>query len=436
MFTCHRHNNTSTAYQYLCGLVQSDLRNMERIEERVPDVEYEALQQFISSSPWDAREVMGMVALEADKLVGGTGQTGLLIDETAINKKGRCSVGVTRQWNGRLGKVDNCQVAVCGVLSTGDRAMLVDMELFLPESWTNAPERCLKAGVPDDHLSHLSKPELALRIVRRQREAGVRFDYVCADGLYGNSGPLCRALDDEGETFMLHVHADRLVYLEDPRPEVPPRKSGRGRPATKLQAQSEPVRVDALFKTLTEDDFERLAIRRTTKGLLEVNAYRRSVWVWDGEEKEARRFTLYIRRDLDAPNEVKYCLSNASEQTPLITLGRMEAQRFWVEHSFEEAKGQVGMAEYQVRGWLAWHHHMALVMMALLFLTKQRMLFATEHPLMSCHDIKIMLAHFLPKRDVTYDEVLRQMEVRHAKRRAAAKSAARRRAAKNKLVPI
>ena len=240
----------------------------------------------------------------------------MLIDETGIAKKGRCSVGVARQWNGRQGKVDNCQVAVCGVLSTGERAMLVDMELFLPETWTNDSERCRKAGVPDDHLSHRSKPELALRIVRRQREAGVRFDYVCADGLYGNSGVLCRALDDEGETFMLHVHADRLVYLEDPRPEVPPRKGGRGRPPTKLQAQSEPIRVDALFKPLTEDDFERLAIRRTTKGLLEVNAYRRPVWVWDGEEKEARRFTLYIRRDLEAPNEIKYCLSNAPEQTP------------------------------------------------------------------------------------------------------------------------
>lgn len=431
MFTVYNFDQTLKAYQYLCGLIQTERPNMERMEEVVVDVDYEALQNFISSSPWDYRAVMGRVAQEADHLVGGTGQTALILDETAMAKKGKASVGVARQWNGRLGKTDSSQVAVAGVLSAGDRALLVDMELFLPEQWTNDPVRCRDAGVPEERLAYQTKPELALEIVRRQRKAGIRFDYVLADGLYGNSGPFCRALADEGEIFLFHVHCDQRVYLEDPHPEVPPRQTGRGRPPTKPRAQSEPVRVDALVSDLSVDDFERLEVRKTTTGILEVDGYRRQVWVWDGEEETARSLVLYIRQETNSKDGIKYCLTNAPEDTPLLALARMEAQRFFIEHAFEEAKSEVGMAKYQVRGWLAWHHHMALVMMALLFITKHRMLHQEEHPLLSCHDIKLFLAFFLPKRQTSVQEILRQMEARHQKRRAASQNAARRKKQEN-----
>ena len=436
MFTVYNFDRTQAAYLYLCGLIQSERRNMERMEESVVDVDYEALQHFISSSMWDHRAVMDRVAQEADHLVGGTGRTALILDETAIAKKGKASVGVARQWNGRLGKTDNAQVGVAGVLSAGDRAMLVDMELFLPEEWTNDPARCEKVGVPEERLIYRTKPELALEIVRRQRRAGIRFDYVLADGLYGHSGPFCRALADEGEIFLFHVHCDQRVYLEDPRPEIPARQTGRGRPPTKPRAQSEPVRVDTVFSKLSQDDLERLEVRNTTTGVLEVDAFQRQVWVWDGEEETARRLTLYIRQDVDSPEEIKYCLTNSPQDTPLLVLARMEAQRFFIEHAFEEAKSEVGMAEYQVRGWLAWYHHMALVMMALLFITKQRMLHQEAYPLMSCHDIKVFLAYFLPKRQNSVQEILRQMEVRHQKRQAASRSAARRRKQRAEAISV
>jgi len=104
----------------------------------------------------------------------------------------------------------------------------------------------------------------------------------------------------------------------------------------------------------------------------------------------------------------------------------MEAQRFRIERGFEDAKGQAGMAEYQIRGWLAWHHHMASVMMVMLFMTSQHLQREGEYPLLSCYDLKVLLAYFLPRRGTTFDEVLRQMEVRHAKRRAASESKAER----------
>ena len=426
MFVCHRHNKIDTAYQYICGLVQSDRRNIERIEEEVVEADYEALQHFISGSTWDARTVMNKVALESDKLLGGTGRTGLLIDETAFVKKGKKSVGVARQWNGRLGKTENSQVSVFAALSAGNRVIPIDTEIFLNGEWVDDKERCQKSGIPEDRICHKTKPELALEIVKRQKKLGVRFDYVCADGLYGNSSAFSRALDDESEIFLVHVHSDQHIYLTDPMPAVPARTSGKGRKPSKLKVQREPIRADELLKKLNDDDLVRIRVRNTTTGELEVDTYRCKVWVWDGEEEKSRHWTLFIRRDVQSPGEIKYCLTNVSDNVPTEVLAEMEAQRFWIERAFEDAKGQAGMAEYQVRGWNAWHHHIALVMMAMLFMAKTRMLYKNEVPMLSCYDIKVLLAYFLPNRKNSVEEILRQMEFRHKKRRAASESAERR----------
>ncbi len=399
------------------------------MEEDVAETDYEVLQQFITDSPWDERSVINRIAEDSDKLLGGSGHTGLLIDETALAKKGKCSVGVGRQWNGRLGKTENSQVAVFGALCAGDHVIPVDLELFLTEEWTENPNRCRRSGVPQERIEHKTKPELALEIVHRQRQLGVRFDFVSADGLYGNSMPFCQKLDDDQETFLVHMHSDKRIYLEDPQPMVPERKSSRGRKPTKLKAQSESTRVDELFKGLGEDELDRVKVRNTTTGILEVDVYRRRVWLWDGVEESARYWTLFIRRDVESPNDVKYCLTNAPDNTPTSVIAKMEAQRFWIERAFEDAKGQAGMADYQVRGWRAWHHHMALVMMTMLFMTRQRMLYKEDYPLLSCYDIKVLLAYFLPNRKNSVEEIMRQMEVRHVKRRAASENAAKSRAA-------
>ena len=428
MFVGHRYDNSSTAYRYLCGLVQSVKGNMERMEEVVSESDYEVLQQFISSSPWSARDVINKVAVEADDLLGGGCDVGLLIDESGFAKKGKSSVGVSRQWNGQLGKLENSQVAVFGALSSGHRVIPVDVALFLPKEWTDDEARCEKAGIPEAECKYRSKIDLALEIIHRQRELGVRFDYISADGLYGNSGEFCCRLDDLAEQFVVHVHADRRVYLSDPRPVIPTRKSEKGQSPSRLKAQCEPIRVDKLGKQLNKEDWKRVSLRQSTTGQLEVDIHHRQVWIWDGEEKQARSWQLLIRREIDNPKEIKYCLSNANEQVPAISLARRESQRFWIERAFEDGKQEASMADYQVRGWLAWYHHMALVMVAMLFMTRYRMLFAEEKPLLSCYDIKILLAHFLPSRNQSTDEILRQLERRHHKRRAASESAVRRRA--------
>ena len=125
-----------------------------------------------------------------------------------------------------------------------------------------------------------------------------------------------------------------------------------------------------------------------------------------------------VRREIKARDEIKYSPSNAPADTSLQRLAQMQGQRYWVERSFQDGKSQAGLDHYQARGWKAWHHHMALVMMAMLFMLKQRIEHRDELPLLSCADIETLLAHFLPRRDVGVEEVIRQMEVRHQKRQA------------------
>ena len=399
--------------------MQSRRKNMERMAEAVPDADEQQLQHFLSNSAWDERAVLDQVALEASGLLGSGEDTALLIDESGLTKKGKHSAGVARQWNGRLGKQDNCQVGVFSALSRGSLSTLIDVRLFLPKGWVNDGKRCDAAGVPKDARQKKTKPELALEMVRYNRQLGVRFGWVGADGLYGNDPAFLRCLDNDGEVFLADVHKAQRVYLEDPDLHVPPTPAGKnGRPRSKLVAKSKPIRVDDWMQAQPEKSWEKINLRGSTKGKMRIEFLHRRVWLWDKKESQAHCWHLLIRREIERPSEIKYSLSNAPEETTPIRLARMQAQRYWVERSFQDGKSHVGLNDYQVRGWRGWHHHMALVMMAMLFMLKERVTTKEDIPLLSCADIEILLTHFLPRRDVTTDEVIRQMEVRHSQRQA------------------
>ena len=363
--------------------------------------------------------MLDQVAREADGRLGGSAETALLIDESGVTKKGRHSVGVARQWNGRLGKVDNCQVGVFGVLNRGDRSAAIDARLSLPNSWTDDPRRCRAAGVPKAEQTFRSKADLALQIVRHQRANGVRFAWVGADGGDGKEPAFLRALDHDGEIFVADVHKDQRIYLENPRPQIPISLAKRGRPRTRRVAQSAPVRVDEWAAAQPASAWQRVPLRPSTKGDLRVDILHQRVWLWDGEEPHAHHWHLIVRREPTAPEEIKYSLSNAPPETPTVRLARMQSQRYWVERSFQDGKGEAGLDHDQARGWFSWHHHMALVAMALLFMLEERLALHEHLPLLSCADITRLLAEILPRRDVSVEEVIRQMQVRHAKRQAA-----------------
>ena len=401
---------------------------MERMEEVVAGADDQRLQHMLTESPWAPRAVLDQVAQEVDHWLGGTADSCLLIDESGFAKKGRHSVGVKRQWCGRQGKVDNCQVGVFAALGKGHLSTLIDERLYLPKEWASNPARCRKAGIPEADRVHKSKSALALEMVRHQRALGVRFAWVGADGGYGKEPAFLRGLQAMGEIFVVDIHKDQRLYLEDPRPAIPEASAAGGRPRSRRQAQTGAHRVDQWASEQQETDWQRVTLRDSNKGKLRVEILHRRMWLWDGKEAQAHQWHLIVRREIDSPETIKYTVSNAPANIAVQRLAQMQAQRFWIERSLQDGKSESGLADYQARKWRSWHHHMALVFMAMLFMLEERIRQKDDLPLLSCSDIESLLRSFLPRRDVEHDEVLRQMQKRHRKRQAAIDSQYRKQA--------
>jgi len=389
---------------------------MERMAEVVPETDEQSLQNFLAYSPWDARALMDQIAIDANRVIGGGEETCLIVDETPFSKKGNHSVGVARQWNGRLGKVDNCQVAVFSALCEGTRVMLTDTRLYLPKNWTNDKERCLRAGVPEDRMEYRKKTDLALEMIHAARALEIDFQWVGGDAFYGHDSQFIRKLDQEHQLFLLDVHSDQTIYLEDPTPYVPKRTSGRGRAPVRRVTDQPGLSVRQWADAQPESAWQRVVLRQSTRGPLTARVLHRHVWLWDGKEQQAHRYHLIVS-ETDRSKR-KYSVSNAPEKTPVQRLAFMQAQRYWVERGIEDAKSHAGMADYQVRSWAGWHHHIAMVMLALLFMLEIRVEHEDDLRLLSCRDIQELLSHFLPRRDITRQEVIQQMLNRHRKRAA------------------
>jgi SRSO17 transposase len=396
-------------------------KNMDRMAEVVPNSKSRNLQQFLTHSKWNYKEVIDHVARDVDGFLGGPNAC-FLIDESGFAKQGKGSVGVSRQWLGRLGKVDNGQVAVFGALANGSYVAPVDVRLYLPQVWTDDEKRCERAGIPEDERSFRTKIQLALEMVQHARETGLHYGWVGADAGYGKGPGFCLALDQMGETFCVDVHSNFQVYLKDPKPYLPKKMNASGRPFKNYQSDQERIEVQELVKSLPRQRWKKVTLRKTTRGVLIVRACRVNVYVWDDESDKVKLWTLIITKSLGDNSDTKISLSNARKNTTLRRLGCMQRQRFWIERTFEDAKSECGMADYQVRKWSAWHHHIALVMMAMLFMLSERISHKEVYPLLSCADIENLLAHFLPRRDVTEEEVILQMELRHRQRQKAIES--------------
>ena len=418
-FRVRTRDNAAVAGRYLQGLAQAGDCRFAGMADVVEGGCAQQFQHFISNSPWEHEPVVAQIGQDADTLVGGKPDSCLIIDESSFAKQGDRSVGVARQWSGRLGKVDNCQVAVFGVLSDGHRHVPVDVRLYLPKRWIDDPARCDQAGVPENARTLTTKSEHALHIVRQARARGMRFAWVSADAGYGKEPAFLRALDDAQEVFVADVHKTQRVWPQSPGLQVPPAASSRGRPPQKPKAAMASVTVEDLVKGLHHADWVRCVLRDSTRGPLQVDVAQRRVWVWDGEEAAARCWHLVVRREVGSPKTIKYSLSNAPAETPLLRLGQMQGQRYWVERTFEDAKGQCGLADYQALGWRAWHHHVSMVMLAMLFIAEQRADNQHGAALLSPRDIVEMLKETLPRKPEGKDAMIARINQRHARRRGA-----------------
>ena len=426
-FILSTHDVTEKARQYARGLMQAGSRkNMDRMAEVVPDAKSRNLQQFLTHSTWDTRSVINHVAQDVNKLIGDKKSTGLIIDESSFAKQGKMSVGTSRQWLGRLGKVDNGQVAVFGALASERFVAPVDVRLYLPGEWTSDRERCDRADIPENERKFHTKIELALRIVEQARISRLNYGWVGADAGYGKGPGFCIALAKMSEIFVVDVHSDFFVYLEDPCPYIPKKKTKTGRQIKKRRTDHAPKGVGEIVSSIPESDWTVMELRDTTRGKLKVSAWKQLVYVWDEGSSEVHRWHLVATRTPGSYADIKISISNAPETTMLKRLSWMQRQRYWVERTFEDAKSECGMADYQVRKWSAWHHHMALVMMAMVFMLSEKIKHEDEYPLLTCADIEDLLAHFLPRRDSTRNEVIRQMEERHRQRKKSIDSYLRR----------
>jgi len=417
------------AHQYLSGLVQGPTKkkNMERMTEKVADSDYEGMQHFLTDSPWDERGVLDQVAQKANLVLPRSGERFLAIDESAFAKKGNESAGVARQWDGRRGKVDNCQIGVFATLGAGAHEALIDARLYLPHVWAKDTARCKKARIPVEQRSCVPKHIMALEMVRRARDIGLEFDWVAADGGYGHNGAFLQGLDEMNETYMVDVHSDQRAYLQHPDPRTPPPGPRGGIRAAIPAPGVLAIEVRKIAAEASFESWQSVDVRSTTKGVLKRRFLRLAVWVWDGGDIPPRASTLLVREDLEADGtrKLKYSLSNAPANTTTKRLALMQAQRFWIEDTFHNGKGAVGMADYQARQWTSWHHHMALVAMALLFLLEERLLHRQKIPLLSCNDIVELLAWQLPRKDKSLKELTKQMTRRHQQRQASIDSAIR-----------
>jgi SRSO17 transposase len=423
-FLSGRHDLLPHARSYLTGLLGLNVRkNIGRIDERAATSNYQGMQQFISDSPWDSSAVMRQIARDANALLGGQADTALYLDETSFVKKGEASVGVQRQYCGRLGKLENCQVGVFACLGQGERVALVDFRLFLPASWAQDPARCRKAKIPEAQRRHRTKAELALEMVQQARVQGLRHQWIGGDEIYGNNRPLTDALDAAGEVFLMDINRNHLLWDRDPLGEVPPAGTGRGRPATRRVADPQAVQQSAA--AWAQSDFagacQTVTLRQTTRGALTVKLWVLPVWQWEPADRRARRRWLVVRQEQDGT--FKYSLSNAAQQISWERLGYMQAQRYWIERAFQDAKSQLGMADYEVRGWPGWHHHIALVCLALLFTVQERVALAEQLPLLTVRDLVELFEIYLPRREHNLEEVWAAMEQRHLARQNAIDSA-------------
>ena len=419
-FRTETHHGAAHARAYLCGLLQGarGRKNIERMEELVPDFNYQGVQQFISDSPWEAASLLDEVARQADGFLGGASDSRLILDGSDFTKKGEKSVGVARQYNGNRGKVDNCQAAVFAALSAGPLVTPVGVRLYLSREWCGDVAKCTQAGIPEEARTFRTKTQLGLDLVVEARARGVRHRMVCADGGFGKEPAFLGGLDDLGEDFVIEVHCDQRLYQEAPWPEAVAEGAAPGRPRRQQGGQA--MRVDEWVRQQPENAWERLKIRDSTRGWVEVNFVAERVWLWDGREEVPRLWwgLAWQNPDEGPAGRIHYALSNAGTEADPRELVRHGVHRYWIERVFQDAKSEAGMADYQTRGWRGWHHHMALVALAMFFLLKEKVLHAatTTELALTTGEIVFALTLLLPVRVRDFAATCAMVEARRRKR--------------------
>lgn len=361
---------------YVAGLIgPGDRKSIQPMAAREGSIGYDQLHHFVAAGTWDRAPVEAALLKEADRLVGGE-QAFLIIDDTALPKKGAHSVGVAHQYAGVLGKNANCQALVSTTLAREEVPVMVGLRLFLSESWTNDPARMTRARVPSDHQAFKTKLEIALEEIDRVRAAGVLFGCVLADAGYGSSASFRQGLSERGLSWAVGIGARQKVYPADVALIFP--VAGRGRPrknhvpdVTSLSAE----------KTLASASWRTLSWRRGTKGPLKARFAAARIRVADGERQRIGDMghqalpgeEAWLIGEHRSNGERKYYLSNLPADTTLKRLAGAVKARWACEQAHQQLKEELGLDHFEGRSWDGLHKHALMSMIAYAFLQSRRL---------------------------------------------------------------
>ncbi|MDG3005480.1 IS701 family transposase [Paludisphaera mucosa] len=328
------------------------------------------IQFLVGAGRWDDEAVMAELRRHVAEDLGED-RAVLVIDATTFPKSGADSCGVGRQWCGRLGKQENCQRGIFLAYAAARGYAPLDRRLYLPKDWAGDAARRAKCHVPEG-IEFREGWRIAAELVERSGP-GLPHAWVVGDDEFGRPAQFRAWLRGRGEQYVLDVPSDTVVRdLECPRP--PSRRPGHGRP------RAVPFRrVDAWASGQPAGRWVRLTIRPGEKGPISVDAMAVRVRT-RLEHRLGPEERLVVMRTVEAEPEIHYALSDAATDVPLEELVRARFARHKIEEVFEAAKGEVGLAQYEVRGWVGWHHHVTLSLLALWFLCCERRRVGGENP--------------------------------------------------------
>ena len=367
-----RDENQAHARRFVQGLLhKGERRNIENIAEALDGGPVRSLQAFVTTGAWQdpallaqlRRDVVAVLA-EEDAVWNS--------DETGFPKKGTKSVGVKRQYSGTLGRTDNCQIGVFANYCSSKGHTFMDRRLFLPEEWATDAARRAAAGVPEEVVFR-TKPALALEMVAQAVAEGIPFRWVGGDSVYGDNPTFVQGVRALDKWYVLDIACDTLVWTEQPQviAAADRPRPRRGRPPTKPLVVGERRRVDELAAALPATAWHRVVVGEGSQGPRLYEYAEVEVWFCE-DELPGPAERLLVRRSLGQSAEWKYHRANAPASVPLEKLTQVRGSRWTIEEDIQCGKGECGLDEYETRGWVGWHHHTALSLLALAFLVLQK----------------------------------------------------------------
>lgn len=368
-----RKDQAKVGATYVRGVLGDAVRkNMQGMWERCAEsVDYQSLQHFITHSSWCYETVWDALRHKCPDRRGV-----LAIDDTGLPKKGTRSPGVQRQYSGTLGKVGNCQIIVSAVLRGEKGIWPVGMQLYLPKSWAEDAERREQAAIPEE-LQFQPKWKIALDLVDRVLESGIKPECVTADAAYGDNTEFRAGLRKRGLHYSVGIQGACKVFLKPPR-FVSRKSKVKGRPPTRLKLASsspQPKTVKEIAEARPDDEWVEVTWRTGTKGDLRAEFLALRVTPshgWhNGDENE--RGWLLCERPIGTDEGVrKYHFSSLPEDTPLEELVWVTHERWAIEHNYKQLKGELGMDHFEGRSYPGLHRHLVLTSIAYYFLELER----------------------------------------------------------------